>query len=102
MNELEKLKQQKREIEQRIKELTYGKFVRYKDAKIDRIDYPGSNHLPDWRVMVWTYNKDYEGKERKNPWRSICVSSDRQDAIDHIQPIIDSLTELLEKLKECE
>lgn len=102
MNELEKLKQQKREIEQRIKELTYGKFVRCKDAKIDRIDYPGSNHLPDWRVMVWTYNKDYEGKERKNPWRSICVSSDRQDAIDHIQPIIDSLTELLEKLKEGE
>lgn len=101
MNRLEELKAQKRAIEQEIKELTYGRTVRCGDAKLDTISYSGS-HLPDWRVMVWTYNKDYEGKERKNPWRSICVSSDRQDAIDHIQPIIDSLTELLEKLKEVE
>jgi len=101
MNELEKLKQQKREIEKRIKELTYGRTVRCGDAKLDRISYSGS-HLPDWRVMVWTYQKDYVGKDRKQPWRSICVSTDRQDAINHIQPIIDSLTELLEKLKEGE
>ena len=100
MNRLEELKEKKRQIEQEIKELTYGKTVRYKDAKIDVISHPGSNHLPDWRVMVWTYSKDYEGKTRKQPWRSICTSTDRQDAIDHIQPIIDSLTGLLEKLKE--
>ena len=89
LTELEKLKRQKRDIENRIKELTYGQTVRFGDAKLDRIAYPGSNHLPDWRVMVWTYQKDYEGKDRKQPWRSI----------NHIQPIIDSLTGLLEKLK---
>ena len=100
MTELEELKRKKRDIENRIKELTYGQTVRFGDAKLDRIAYPGSNHLPDWRVMVWTYQKDYEGKDRKQPWRSICVSTDRQDAINHIQPIIDSLTGLLEKLKE--
>jgi hypothetical protein len=99
MTRLEELKEQKRKIEQEIKELTFGKTVRHKDAKLDRINYPGSYHLPDWRVMVWTYSQDYEGKDRKSPWRSICVSTDRQDAIDHIQPIIDSLTGLLEDLK---
>ena len=102
MTELEKLKQQKRDIENRIKELTYGQTVRCGDAKLDRIAYPGSHHLPDWRVMVWTYQKDYEGKDRKQPWRSICVSTDKQDAIDHIQPIIDSLIGLLEKVKDGE
>lgn len=99
MNRLEELKAQKRAIEQEIKELTYGQTVRYRDAKIDIINYPSSTHPPDWRVMVWTYIKDQEGKERKSPWRSISVSSDRQDAINHIQPIIDSLTGLLERLK---
>ena len=98
MNRLEELKAQKRAIEQEIKELTYGRSVRYRDAKLDTISYSGP-HLPDWRVMVWTYIKDQEGKERKSPWRSISVSSDRQDAINHIQPIIDSLTGLLERLK---
>lgn len=102
MTRLEELKEQKRKIEQEIKELTYGKTVRCGNAKMDRIAYPGSYHLPDWRVMVWTYQKDYEGKERKQPWRSICVSTDRQDAINHIQPIIDDLTALLAKLKEGE
>lgn len=99
MTELEELLQQKRDIEHRIKELSYKGFIRCENAKIDRIHYSGS-HADDWRVMVLTYNKDYVDMPEKIFWRSICTSTDRQDAIDHIQPIIDSLVELLEKLKK--
>ena len=61
MNRLEELKAQKRAIEQEIKELTYGRTIRYKDAKIDIKHYP-SSHREDWRVMVWSYDKNQEGK----------------------------------------
>lgn len=91
MTELEKLKQQKKEIEQKIKELMNPVMFTGK-AKIDIHRYSRGD---EWYIAVKTRNQN------SNPvWRGIISNCDRQACIDQIDEVIADLTELKEKLSE--
>lgn len=91
MTELDKLKQQKREIEQKIKELQYPVISTGK-AKLDLHRYSRGD---EWYIAV------KERRDQNRPrWRGIIMGSDRQKCIDQIDDVIADLMQLKEKLHE--
>ena len=91
MSELEDLKRQKREIEQKIKELM-NPVNSTGTAKLDLHRYSRGD---EWYVAVKVRNQN------GNPvWRGIISNSDRQKCISQIDEIIADLTELKEKLND--
>lgn len=95
MSELEELKKQKREIEQKIKELECTAVV-CGCAKLDKEHYPTAR--PDeWAIYI----KRILGEEleRQFGWYSIIRSQDKEWCINQIQIVVNDLQGLLEKLK---
>ena len=95
MSKLEELKKQKREIEQKIKELECTAVV-CGCAKLDKEHYPTVK--PDeWAIYI----KRILDKELKRQpgWYSIIRSQDKEWCINQIQIVVNDLQGLLEKLK---
>lgn len=93
-DELEKLKQQKKEIEERIKFLR-NKTVGFGSVKIEKVNYAGYRES-EWVVSVKRKSVDYEEKER---YSQIIKAHDKQKAIDEIDKVISDLQCLRDKLK---
>lgn len=97
METIEELKQQKREIEQKIKMLQSSGAVVYEYVKLDKEYYPTS--LPDeWGIY---FKKKYDGvlSGRKSRWVSVIRSTDRKKCISMIDTLIKGLQELKEKIR---
>ena len=92
MTELEKLRQQKKELEARIKELSSRETVCGR-AKYGVEHYPTT--LPDRHYIA--VNTIHNRKQR---WVSVISTDDMHDAVERIPEIIDSLQTLYDKLRE--
>lgn len=95
MTELEKLKQQKKDIEARIKELSVNGIVCGR-AKYGAEHYPTA--LPD-RHYIAIESIRSRGVTKKR-WVSVISTDDRKSTVDQIPQIIDSLQALYDKLRE--
>ena len=93
MTELEKLKEQKREIETKIKALQ-NQTEQYGIAKIDLEHYPTSK--PDRHYLAIHYKPLGDGRPK---WQTIFSALDRQGVIDAIPGIVENLKQLYENLK---
>ena len=94
MNELAELIQQKKEIEQKIRELKNGTSV-VGQVKIDVQHYP--TNKPS-RYFLAVYYKPLDSENSK--WQTIYSSNDRMDVIKVIPRVINNLQELYELNKE--
>lgn len=93
MNELAELIQQKKEIEQKIKELKNGTSV-VGQAKIDVQHYP--TEKPDRHFLAVYYKPLDSGRQK---WQTIYSANDRQAVINVIPQIIGNLQELYDRNK---
>lgn len=104
MTELETLKQQRKEIDAKIKELTSGdyyvgrtKFYFDKGTGINRFNYNVSVVIPEKH-----YDKKLKQLYPETPnhkrYSCVCRADDRNDAIKELKEVIDDLQKLYEKL----
>lgn len=97
MSEIEKLQEQKREIEQRIKELKHAeRNAQAGRTKLAFQHYSGC--APDYYYIAVRCDKVML-EPSKVTWRSIIQSETRDGAIEQIPEIIADLQELYKKLK---
>lgn len=94
MEELEELKRQKKEIEDKIKAIQ-NNTVTFGRAKLDCQHYP-TTRTDEWYVAYAVNHVDYVDYER---YRSIIRGNDKQKVIDEIQNVIADLSGLRDKLK---
>ena len=94
-SELENLKNQKRELERRIKELENNTVI-YGCAKLDMEHYP--TQLPDRHYIAIMVDESYLGGNR-NRWRTVANGKTRDDAINQIPTIINDLQSLYNQVK---
>lgn len=100
MTELEQLKAQKREIEEKIRALK-NQSTQYGMAKIDVDRYPTAK--PDRHFLAIYYKPiPYGGYEKRNKWQTIFSANDRQSVIDAIPAIVSNLQKLYENLTAIE
>ena len=95
MDELEKLIEQKKEIERKIRELKNREVT----VGQTRLSYSTSytyNGEPVWSVDILTFT-DYP-KEYKPAWRKVVIQKDRETAIGDLENLISDLTILHEQL----
>lgn len=96
MDELEKLIEQKKEIERKIKELKNREVT----VGQTRLSYSGVRKgcsiEPVWSVDILTFT-DYP-KEYKPAWRKVIIQKDRDTAIGDLENLISDLTVLHELL----
>lgn len=93
MNELEKLKEQKREIEAKIRALM-NQTEQYGIAKVDVEHYPTAK--PDRHYLAIHYKPLDNGRQK---WQTIFSATDRQSVVDAIPGIAENLKQLYENLK---
>ena len=92
--ELETLMAQKREIEQKIKALKQNEII------CGRAKFFGTDIEDEYRVQV-SYNTNmprYRGERMR--WTPIIRRSEKSEVISDIQEVIESLTELKNKISE--
>ena len=90
--ELEKLKEERARINQKIKELENKDIVVVENAKIDKEHYPARQD--EWFVAVKVELVD----DGKIIWRSVIRDIDRDKAIDKIPFVINGLQNLYNEL----
>ena len=98
MSELEKLLQQKKEINERIRQLKAQAII-CGTAKYDTEHYP--TDLPDRHFIAVNSCYNYLGREQTR-WKTIINGGSRSDLIEKIPPIINDLQTLYNTLKEEE
>lgn len=97
-NEIELLKQQKREIEQRLRELEQAeKYVRIGKVKMTYEHFAG--YVPDYYCISVLLDKVTRSQTKKTMWRGIIQGEKKSEAIAQIPEVIADLQELYDKLK---
>ena len=99
MTELEKLKQQKKEINEKIKELT-TETVYYEDAKFYRDPKPGINNY-NYVVSIIIPEKRFKGdlnREEGSRYSIVCRAETKEEAIKRLGKISNMLSKLYSKL----
>ena len=98
--EINALKEQKKEIEKRIRELENDKWIHCGCASIRLEHYP--TNLPDrWYLAIRLDNSKYQyQKSGRSSWRTVVSASSKSDVIESIPSIIHDLSELYERAKE--
>ena len=100
---LQELMEQKKAIECEIKMLKKQATI-YGYAKLDK-EHFATDKEDEWYVAIWSeYHDDWYKKDKKEQgrWRSVIRHPDKDYVIKKIPYIIESLQELLKKLKESE
>ena len=101
MKEIEELKKQKEQIENKIRELTVGTMFFNVDVpmvKIDRVHYTGDR--PDeWFLAVKMFAVDKESK-RPIRWMSIIRAHKKEDLLEKLDPIVDALIVARDRLRK--
>ena len=93
---LEELKAQRRELDEKIKELENGGCIAG-GAKLDHHTYPRGT---EWYIAVRSHVDEELGASR---WRAIITCKEKKDVIKHINTVINDLIALKGKLlKEME
>ena len=99
MSELEKLMQEKKELERRIGLLTRGAVV-MESVKLDTIHAVGGN-TGKWAVSVlYSHIAKIGGsyiRQQRNKWVPIVCCDNREEAVTKIPEIVKALNELYEK-----
>ena len=93
MDELEKLRRQKKELEAKIKQLENADFLQVGAAKIDKEHYPTGK--PDRHyvaVSVWLPDSE------RWTWRSVSTGPDRKAVIARLPVVINDLQRLFDRL----
>ena len=93
--ELKMLREQKRQIDQRIKELTQKEY-RYGNVKFGLQTY-STSRLDEYFLSVNSLTGGEPDLPRR--WRRIVTSNNKQTAIDHIDTLISDLKGLREIMK---
>ena len=97
-SEIELLKQQKREIEQRLRELEQAeKYVRVGRVKMTYERYTGC--APDYYCVSVLLNKVTLSHTKKTMWRGIIQGERKSEAVAQIPEVIADLQQLYEQLK---
>lgn len=95
MNELEKLIQQKKEINERIRQIKTQGIVVVEGAKLDKEHY-ATDKPDEWMISVWMNNLN---TGRRNRWLSVVRGTNKTEVMLQIGPLIESLEKLREELK---
>ena len=93
--EIEKLQEERRKIDERIKQLRNGSPAISGRAKLDREVYP--TQRPD-RHYVAILSSNYEVRRENGRWRSIISARTREEAIRQIPDVITDLQNLYNAL----
>lgn len=97
-SEIERLKAERREIDQRIKELEQTeKFARTGRAKMSYVHFPG--YHPDYYAISVLCNKVTLPNNTKTMWRTIIQGEKKSEAAAQIPEVIADLQKLYEQLK---
>lgn len=101
MTELEKLIEQKKEIEQKIKELKC-QSVQTEDTRLNyksRVSYSAGNSLDAWCIDIFTVKSDgLDFRSYKPKWVTVIITPTREEAIRRLRDLIIRLSHLYFKL----
>lgn len=97
--EIEKLQEERRKIDERIKQLRNGSPTISGRAKLDKEVYP--TQRPD-RHYVAILSSHYEVRRENGRWRSIISANTKEDAIKQIPEVIRDLQALYDSLYNAE
>lgn len=98
MTELQELEEQKKRIEERIKELKYY-YKRQNRAELRKDTYSGGRH-DEWKVMYLVDRSDLID-ETKDIQRLVATGSTKEKCLENLETVIDDLQKLyLKAVKE--
>lgn len=97
MTELQELEEQKKKIEERIKELKYY-YKRQNRAELRKDEYPARHD--EWKVMYLVDRSDLID-ETKDIQRLVATGSTKEKCLENLETVIDDLQKLyLKAVKE--
>lgn len=96
MNELDRLIQQKKEIQERIRQIKTNGIIVVDGAKLD-VEHYATGKPDEWMISVMMNNLD---TGRKNRWFSVVRGTNKTEVMLQIDPLIESLENLKKELQK--
>lgn len=99
MNELEELKQKRREIDAKIKELEGGKILRCGNARYEHREY-GTGKVEE--IIAINRPRELRGKRYSEWWGQMICAKTKEELVAILRETIADLQQLLERLEGSE
>ena len=98
MTELEELKQQRREIDAKIKELEGGKILRCGNARYEHREY-GTGKVEE--IIAINRPRELRGKRYSEWWGQMICAKTKEELMAALSSTIADLQQLLERMEEA-
>lgn len=99
MTELEELKQQRREIDAKIKELEGGRYIRCGNARYEHREY-GTGKVEE--IIAINRPRELRGERYSEWWGQMICAKTKEELVVMLRSTIADLQQLLERMEENE